>query len=262
MVSDLEGLTLLKKYMLNMGLSALFLVIFSVRFVDVTIGEKLFEFPLETAWKVTGIPLTEINVEAWMKLNDQWLSANDLKRLAPEMAKQLELTKEGQLTAGVQTGYSFASFEGTQRDGTVVTVTLQSSNAGTEYETQLGIITAHDGQINNLRHYIESLKKTITQLNPKREIHFSVEFQGKRPGKITPLFIKDLSGRAFRKIDAEFVESGFENGASSQKGYTQLIPESIIYNFKRINIEICTRYDETRNLTEIIMATPNSTDGV
>ncbi|HEX3043386.1 MAG TPA: YwmB family TATA-box binding protein [Bacillota bacterium] len=253
---------MLKKYLLNMGLSALFLVIFSIRFVDVTIGEKLFEFPLETAWKVTGLPLTEINVEAWMKLNDQWLSAGELKGMAPEIAKQLELNKETSLTAGAQSGYSFASFEGTQRDGTVITITLQSSNDETEHETQLGIITAHDGHINNLRHYIESLKAAISLLNPKREIHFSVEFQGQRSGKITPLFIKDLSGRAFQKIDAELVESGYVNGASSQKGYTRLIHEAIVYNFKRINIEICTRYDETRNLTEIIMATPNSTDGV
>ena len=174
---------MLKKYLINMSLSAIFLVIFSVRFVDVTIGEKLFEFPLETAWKVTGIPLSEINVEAWMKLNNQWLSAADLKRLAPEMERQLELIKETRLTAGAQTGYSFASFEGAQRDGTILTVTLQSTNAGPEYETQLGIITAHDGHINNLRHYIESLKSVISQLNPKQEVHFSVEFQGQRPGK-------------------------------------------------------------------------------
>jgi hypothetical protein len=262
MVSDLEGWKLLKKYLINMGFAALFLLLFSVRFVDVTIGEKLFEFPLETAWKVTGIPLAEVNVEAWMKLNDQWLTVAEIKRIALDLAPKLALAKKGAITAGEQTGYSFASFEGTQRDGTIITVTIQSANNGAEYETQLGVVTAHDGRINNLRRYINALKTTVTALNPKREIHFSVEFLGQRPGKITPILIKDLSGRAFRKIDAELVDSGFTDSASSQKGYTHLIQEATIYNFRRVNIEICTRYDVTQNLTEIIMATPNSSDGV
>ncbi|MCL6589065.1 MAG: YwmB family TATA-box binding protein [Firmicutes bacterium] len=253
---------MLKKYLARMGLSTVFLLIFSVRFVDVTIGEKLFEFPLETAWKVTGIPLAEVRVEAWMKLNDQWLAAPDLNRMARTLSRKLGFAKEGPITAGEQTGYSFASFEGVQRDGTLITITIQSAHNGVEHETQLGIITAHDGRIKDLRHYINALKTTVSGLNPKGKIHFSVEFQGQRPGKISPLLAKDISGRAFRKIEAGLVDSGFTDGASSQKGYTRLIPEATVYNFRRINIEICTRYDPARDLTEIIMATPNSSDGV
>lgn len=251
---------MIKSFIIKMSLSSLFLLLFSLRFVDMTIGESITEYPLETAWKVTGLPLREISTATWMKFNDRWLSVYDLKTVAAEIKSKMGLITRTPLTSGEQNEFNYVSFQGRLRDGTIVTVTLQSSSAGGTGETQAGINTAHDGKVNNMRQYIRSLKAMLAGFGV--DPHISVILSGERNGKISPVILKDLAGKAFRKINAELVESGFANGNGSQKGYTRLIQETVIYNSAPVNIEIETRYDETRNITEIIMATPNTTDGV
>jgi hypothetical protein len=258
--SEREGLGLIKNFIIKMSLSAVFILLFSIRFVDVTIGEKITEYPLETAWKVTGLPLMEVDTETWVKLNDRWLSVYDLKQVANQLVQKLSLTSKTKLTCGEQNEFNYVSFEGLQRDGTIVTVTLQSSSMNSIGETQLGINTSHNGKINNLRFYLNSLKTKISKVG--NGAHFNVLLSGERHGKISPVLVKELAGKAFRKVEAELVASGFANGNSSQKGYTRLIKDEVRYDCKRINIEIGTRYDEARNVTEIIIASPNMTDGV
>lgn len=251
---------LVKNYLIKMTLSGLFLLLFSLRFVDMTIGETITEHPLETAWKVTGLPLKEISTETWMKYNDQWLNVYDLKIIAGEIKEKLKLTTRIPLTMGEQNEFNYISFQGVSHDGTVVTVTLQSGSSGGMGETQAGINTYYSGKMNHIRDYIRSLKERLSQLGHKP--HISVIFSGERPGKIKAVMIRELTGRAFRKIDARLVNSGFVGDNSSHKGYTPLFEDSVMFNNSRVNIEIETHYDESRNVTEIIMASPHTTDGV
>jgi hypothetical protein len=225
-----------------------------------TIGESITEYPLETAWKVTGLPLKEISTETWMKFNDRWMSVYDLKTAAEEIKSKLKLTTRTSLTFGEQNEFNYVSFEGLRQDGTVVTVTLQSGSNGGTGETQAGINTVYCGKMVNIREYIRSLKADLTGLGP--DPHISVILSGEKHGRITAIVVKELTGRAFRKLNAELIDSGFVNGNSSQKGYSRLFKETVIYNSTRVNIEIETRYDQSRNVTEVIMATPNTTDGV
>ena len=251
---------MLKTNLVRLSLAAIFLLFFSLRFVDVTIGEKLYEYPLETAWKATGLALTEVSTETWMKLNDRWLTVTELKTVAEQIKGKLNISEKTRMTTGQQGEFNFVCFEGTRGDGTQVTITLQSADTDATRETQLGINTIYNGPVNNLRRYIEVLKGYIITLGSNA--HFSVVLEGKRRGKITPLLIRELSGRAFQKVAAVAVESSYQNGCSSDKGYTKLIQDEITYNFKKVNIEFSTRYDETEDLTQVLIATPNLTDGV
>lgn len=251
---------MVKSFIIKMSLSSLFLLLFSLRFVDMTIGECITEYPLETAWKVTGLPLKEISTETWMKFNNQWMSVYDLKTVAGEIKSKLKLSTRTPLTYGEQNEFNYVSFEGLRQDGTVVTITLQSSSTGGLGETQAGINTAYCGKMSNIREYIRLLKADLAGLGP--DPHISVILSGEKHGKITAIMIKELTGRAFRKLDAKLIDSGFVDGNSSQKGYSRLFKDSVIYYSSQVNIEIETRYDEARNVTEIIMATPNTTDGV
>ena len=251
---------MIKSFIIKMALSGLFIMVFSLRFVDMTIGECIIEYPLETAWKVTGLPLKEISTETWMKYNDQWLNVYDLKIAAETIKAKLKLTTRVLFTTGEQNEFNYISFHGRRHDGTEVTVTLQSGSGGGTGETQAGINTSYNGKIKNIREYIRNLKSQLAQLG--REPHTSILFVGEKRGKISPVMVREITGKAFRKINARLVISGFTGGNSSHKGYTRLIKDSFMDNNARVNIEIETRYDEARNVTEIIMASPNSTDGV
>ncbi len=251
---------MIKSFIVKMSLSAVFLLFFSIRFVDLTIGEKITEYPLEIAWKATGLPLKEVATETWLKLNDRWLSIYDLQQTADEIKQKLLFTSKTKPIFGEQNEFNYLFFEGIQSDGTIVTVTLQSTSSDGIGETQMGINTTHNGNINNLRLYINALKTKITKVG--KGPHINVLLLGERSGKISPLLVKELTGKAFHKIEATLVDSGYTDGNSSQKGYTSLINDFINHNNKRVNVEIGTRYDEARNITEIIIATPNLTDGV
>lgn len=249
----------MKNFIIKMSLSGLFLLLFSLRFVDMTIGETIIEHPLETAWKATGLPLKEISTGTWMKYNDQWLNVYDLKISAEAIKAKLKLTTRTPFTMGQQNEFNYISFQGMCHDGTEVTVTLQSGSSGGTGETQLGINTSYYGKMKNVREYVRSWKSRLAQLG--NQPHISVIFAGEKPGKIKAVRVRDITGRAFRKINARLITSGFAGENSSHKGYTHLINDFVIINNSRINVEIETRYDEARNVTEIIMASPNITDG-
>lgn len=255
---------MLKRYMAKMTVAAVFLLLFSSRFVDVTIGEKLHDYPLESAWKATGIPLGAVDTAVWMKLNDRWFSVRQLTAKAKELQNALKLKNCSELISGEQAEFTFASLQGTRSDGTVVTITLQSSSSVEANETQLGINTSYSvgacGAISDLNRYLETLRADLGKLGSKP--HFHIELSGERPGKLQPLLIKELSGRAFRRIEARVVEAtAYENDASIERGYSPLLKDAVTYNFQQINIEFGTRFDPVRNITEIVMATPNLTDG-
>ena len=225
-----------------------------------TIGERLAEYPLETAWKATGIPLREVNTESWLKLNESRLSLSQLKLFAEEIQKKLNLRLRTKMLTGEEEYFSYVSFEGTQPNGTNVSITIQSTRIDEVSETQIGIYTVHSGEIKNLRRYIQDLRGVITGLGS--DLDFNVVFSGERPGKIPPALVRELSGRAFRKLNAELVDSAFEDDNSNQIGFSRLIKESVEIDTRRINVEFDTRYDRVRNITQIILAAPRATGGV
>ena len=251
---------MVRRFLVKMVLAASFLLLFSLKFVDVTIGENFAEYPLETAWKATGLPITEIDTETWMRFNSRWMSVYELKNTADQIRVKLELKLKTDIVYGEQGEFNYISFEGVRGDGTVVTVTMQSTQASSGNETQLGLNTIRRGKPNNLKGYLENLKMVITALGP--EVHFNVLLQGERKGRISQLMVREISGRAFDKIKAQLVKSAFEEDFSSQKGYTKLFPETISSDYQRVNIEIGTRYDPSRNITQIVMATPALNDGI
>ncbi len=251
---------MIKNFFIKMLLSVGFLLLFSVKFVDVTIGEKLYEYPLETAWKATGIPLREVETEAWMRLNNRRISFYELKEVAGEIQKKLKLRAKTKMVTGEQDDFGYLSFEGVQPNGTNVTITIQSISSGDYNETQLGVNTVYTGEMNNLRGYIQDLQEQLASLGSN--LDFNVIFSGERSGKISQTLVRELSGRAFRKINAELIDSAFEEGNSYQKAYSKLIKDSVEIDTRPVNIEFDTRYDQNQNITQIILATPRATDGV
>jgi hypothetical protein len=250
----------MKSYFVKMLAALAFLLLFSTKFVDVTIGEQLYEHPLETAWKATGLPLSEVSTETWMQLNERWTPLQELKNLAERIKQRLELRSRGVSLSGEQPEFSYITFEGLRRDNTAVTVTIQSTRTDQLCETQIGVSTINDGMIQNLRDYLAGLRPAITGLG--RAAKFTVMLEGERKGKLASNLVRDFSGRAFRRIKAKVIDSAFQDGNLVQKGYTDLIRETVQLNSKPYNVELNTRYDRGRDRTEIVLGSPNLTDGV
>ena len=249
----------IRNFLVKMSIAAVLLTVFTLKFVDRTIGERLYEHPLEIAWKATGLELSEVSTESWLRVSNRWMSTFELKTLSNQIITKLQLKLNTKIITGEQDGFTYASFEGRSRDQTVVTVTLQSTRNDDTVETQLGVNTSHGGTINNFRFYLDHLRENITGLG--KNGHFAILLQGESKGRIAPAIVRELSGKAFRKLNAELVNSAFEGGNSNQKGYTRLLIDEVTYDSKPVNIEIGTRYDQANDVTEVVMGTPDINDG-
>jgi hypothetical protein len=251
---------MIRNFASRMILAGVFLALFSIKFVDVTVGEQLLEYPLAIAWEATGIPLTGVSTETWTQLNTRWMPEYELKKTAEQIQRQLQLRPKTSLLSGQQSEFAYVSFEGTRSDGTLVAVTLQSTRNDNLVETQLGVNTVNAGVIPDLRGYIEKLRRSVLPLG--RNARFNVALSGERKGKIPVNLMRDFSGKAFRRIKARVIDAAVQDGNMVQKGYTNLIKDAVGYRSSQVNIELNTRYDPARNLTEVIIATPDVSDGV
>lgn len=252
---------MIKDFLVKMLIAALILVFLSLKFVDVTVGENIAEYPLEVGWQAIGLPLKQIETQTWLCLNQDWHGLTELKAIAEKIIWKLDLKLQTKMNTGDQTEFSFVSFEARQQDGTLVIVTLQSLNNDGACETQLGINTIYDlRRIPNLPTYLKKLTRKINTLGAGGSTHVLLE--GEYVGKLSKAMIRELSGKTFQKLGANLVATSFENGNSTHKGYSPLIKETTDYEMKRVNVELCTRYDAVRNVTEILLATPNLADGI
>ena len=70
-----------RRYLLKMLFSLLFLCFFTVRYVDLSFSLALATHPLVMGWEGTGIPVQEIEIEGWKKLNQQYNNSAQLKKI-------------------------------------------------------------------------------------------------------------------------------------------------------------------------------------
>ncbi len=245
---------MVKSFLAKMSLALCFLALFSLKLIDISTGELGREYPLEIGWKAVGVPLKEVSTETWMQLNRKWMSIYELKELTQKLQGKLGMTSRVKPTCGQQDGMTYASFENKIKDGTVMTLTIQSMRDETSDETQLGINTSLTGPIKDVGGYVSHLKALIAGIGG--EPHVKVMLFGEYKGALTANVIKEFSSRVFQKMQAQYVNSSYIAGNSNQKGYTPLIKDSTTYENKKFNVEICTRYDGERKITQIVLATP------
>ncbi|HOP75810.1 MAG TPA: YwmB family TATA-box binding protein [Bacillota bacterium] len=244
----------MKTFLIKMLMAMLTLVLFSIRFVDATIGESLYEHPLETAWKETGIKLEGISTEAWFKVNDRWLTVSELKELSREVERLFDMKLRSERLSGEEPEFTYVSFEGIRPDQTMITVTIQSTRTYGTQETQMGIYTYRHGRVANLKQYLSHLENLMRQM--AGDNHFTIVLEGTVQGKLGNAVVKELTGKAFRKLEAQLVESHYEGAGSMTKGYTRRLPYVDRASQQSINLVISTIYDESRKVTEVVMATP------
>jgi hypothetical protein len=249
----------LKRYLIKLLLAAGFLLLFSLRFVDTTIGADVWEDPLESGWRTTGLPLEEVDTETWLKLNNRWLKVAELEQLAQQIMAKLRMRPQTTPVSGVQDNYSFISFEGNCSDGTHVTVTIQSCRQQHRNETQMGVYTARMHPGNNLRAYLENLKTSLRKLG--KGGNTAVIMSSKWRGELKRSELDILSRRIFQKLKATMVEVDYRDSRTSfYKGYTA----TLLKNPDRLaqyNVEFSAQYDRQGRYTRVKLASPGE-DGV
>jgi hypothetical protein len=251
---------MIKRFGCRLAAAAVFLLLFSLRFVDATMDEKIWTDPLESGWKSSGLVLEEVDTETWMKLADRWMKLSELQKVAQRMTELFGLRLKTGFITGNQGDYNYLSFTGTGFNRTEVTVTLQSCRGLNRNETQLGMYTTRLRPTENLRPYLNHLKTAIGSLG--KNSHTTVILAGNWKGRLNRGETQELSRKIFRKFDAELVEVAYQSPENSvYKAYTQILPPHP-QGALRSNIELQIGYDPDDKVTRIRLATPGNEDGV
>lgn len=251
---------MVKRFLIKLLVAAGFLMLFSLRFVDATLGSCPWEHPLESGWKTTGLHLEEVDTETWTKLENRWLNVTQLKQLARQIARKLHLKVTNDFVSGTQDHYSYITFEGYRADQTRVTVTIQSCKDRKQQETQMGIYTSKPSPAENLRPYLDNLNATIQSVG--KDCNTAVILTSKYKGTMNPEQIKTLSRRVFQKLGAKLVEVNYPGaGNNSYKAYAPGLmknPEAM----NDYNVEFSARYDPEEKYTQVQLASPGNEEGV
>lgn len=246
---------MLRRYLLKIASSYLFLVLFTMNYTDATLSIPLGEHPLALAWDALGIPVEEVRIEGWKKVDEHFHYLEKMERLAETYRRRLGLRTELPLLKGEEEGFSFVSLDGIlPRKKMRVILTFQSvkhiSNKG---ETHCGFIGYVD-PLSDLNSQMRFFKKGLNwdeEMNPLLLI-----FKGEWAGRLNEEEATALMEQAFARVKAVCVSAEPAGASGRWGGRSKYIREKTLRNGTAVNLEFIYKYDELNEVTNITLGLP------
>lgn len=245
---------MLRRYIMKMLFSLLFLLLFSIKFVDMTFSFSIGNHPLLTGWEGTGIPLKEVEIEGWTKLNDEYTMVSSLEKTAASLERRLRLKNLSPPLTGDELDFSYVNVEGELPDHSRVYITLQSIRGESNTaETFCGVIILLNPEA-DLSDNLVRLKRVLEPV--VGEIPLSITLGGKWKGRISEGEAYNLMKTVFSRLQVSEViaETGEDYGKWA--ALTNLLEETVTKEGTKLNLEFAYRYQEEEDITHINLATP------
>ncbi len=245
---------MLRRYMMKMLFSLLFLLFFSIKFVDLTFSFSIGNHPLLTGWEGLGIPLKEVEIEGWTKLNDEYTMVSTLEKTAASLERGLRLKSLSPPLSGDELDFSYVNLEGELPDHSRVYITLQSIRGeSNSAETFCGVIILLNPEA-DLSDNLVRLKRALEPL--VGEIPLSITLGSEWKGRISEGEAYSLMKTVFSRLQVSEViaETGEDYGKWA--ALSNLLEETVTKEGTKLNLEFAYRYHEEENLTYINLATP------
>jgi hypothetical protein len=225
-----------------------------MRYVDLTFSVPIHDHHLLTGWEEMGVPLTEIQIEGWKKLNNEFMATTQLMKIGNDLEKRLKLKKVAPPLTGEELDFSYLTLEGSLEEQAQVVITLQSIRDEIDQaETFCGVIVLPDRK--------EVLAETMLRL--KRafepvtgEFPLAVMLGGVKPGKLTEGEAYHLMKSAFKRLQVTGSNGGADSFYGRWSAWSNLLEGKVVREGRNINLEFGYRYEETENLTRILLASP------
>lgn len=243
-----------RSFLRKLLFSVCFLFLFTMRYVDQTFSVALNDHPLLTGWEGIGVPLTEIQIEGWKKLNSEFMATADLLKLAGKVEQRLKWKKAGPPLVGDELDFSYLTMEGMLDDQVRVVLTLQSIRGEADLaESFCGVIALPKSK--------EVLTETMLRLKRALEpvageFPLAVMLGGVKPGKLTEGEAYQLMKKAFHRLQVTGGNGGFELTAGRWSAWSNLLEGKVIREGRSINLEFGYRYMEAEDATRIMLASP------
>ncbi len=247
---------MLRRYLLKMLFSLLFLLLFTVRYVDLSFSLALATHPLVMGWEGTGIPVQEIELEGWKKIDQQYNNATQLKKIGTELEKKLKLKPTVPPVTEDELDFSYVNFVGELAEKSRAIITLQSIKVeANTAETFCGLLVNLDSALD--------LEETLSLLDRACQpvvgaIPLTITLGGLLPGRISEGEAYNLMKSVFRRLQVAESHGLLEQGYGRWGGYSALLEGSPVMNIngKKVNVEFGYRYIAEDDLTYLALSTP------
>ncbi|NLW56582.1 MAG: hypothetical protein GX050_08235 [Firmicutes bacterium] len=246
---------MLRRYMLKMLFSLLFLFLFTIRYVDLSFSLALATHPLVMGWEGTGIPVQEIEIEGWKKLNQHYNKSTELKKIAAELERKLKLKATAAPMIEDELDFSYVNLDGYLADKNRMIITLQSiKGEANTAETFCGLMVSLDSALD--------LEETLSRLDRACQpvvgaMPFTITLGGKIPGRLNEGEVYQLMRSVFRRLQVIESSGLLEQEYGRWAACSSLFDGSVVnVNGKRVNVEFGYRYIAEEDLTYLALATP------
>lgn len=246
---------MLRRYLLKIACSYLFLVLFAMNYTDTTLSIPLGEHPLALAWDALGIPVEEARIEGWKKVDGDFYCLEKLERLAETYRRRIGLRTELPPLKGEEEGFSFVSLDGTlPRKKMRVILTFQSvKNTSNNGETHCGFIGYVDplSDLHSQLRFFERGMNWDEEANPPLLL-----FKGEWAGRLNEEEATALMEEAFTRVKAVCVFAEPAGASGRWGGRSKYIKEKTLRNGTAVNLEFIYQYDELNEATKITLGLP------
>ncbi len=214
-----------RRYLLKMLCSFFFLFLFTMKFVDLTFSLSIGNHPLLMGWEGTGIPVTEMEIEGWKKINKAYTSSAALEEI-----------------------------EGCLPNNNRIIITLQSiKGEASEAETFCGVMALFNSEL-DLSETLIRLKRAFEPVIG--ELPLAVTLSGVLKGRISEGEAYSIMKAIFRRLQVSESAGSVDWEYGRWSAWTNLLDGAIIREGTRINLEFAYQYEEEEDVTHITLATP------
>ena len=244
---------MIRRFIRKTLFSLCFLLLFTTRFVDLTFSVAIKEHPLLVGWETVGIPLDEIELEGWKKLNQEFMSRAELEELATKLKQRLKLKTIAPPVQGEELDFSYVTLEGQLGEGVQVVITLQSIYGEANLAETCGV-RCDAASSENLAETLLRFKRSFEPL--VGEFPLALMVGGVQPGRLSEGEAYLLMKKVFHRLQVAESSGVVDWEYGSWSAWSSLLDGRVVRLGRAINLEFAYRYEAADDQTRIVLASP------
>lgn len=212
---------------------------------------------LRTAFNKTASNLVEWNMNYWSSMEEENLTVEEMKEIALNLEKKLNLDQEGVLEEETFENYNKISISNQSGEEIFLTIIVESLEESGIHENYILVDLSLDHTVKEIEKYEETIKDYLEDLNC--EVEESITMVGNFDEKLNISEMREKIGDSFESIEARILEGIEETEYGemvSLTGYSPQIHNTIELGEREININGALRYNEYEGKTYLWLGSP------
>ena len=221
---------------------------------------------LETAFRSTGSQVNGYVVNNWSQVNNNFESLQQITSFVDKIGQELGVqnakflthqdTGTTQTASNGHSDQNTSEVYGTWPDSTQITVTGSTFNFGNGQDETLLVIWARS-KGSNLKQFEQDLS-TIRNILDSEGVapEISACIIGSQGARMSGGQAESLISEAFASVHAARVEGVTTSLFTSISGYSAMMPQYILTDGRKMNIQIGLHYDAVHHRTNVLVGSP------